>query len=96
VVTPAFRLTTASWVVHAVGPRYSGPQDEPVRAAAYTAALARADEVRRQSAAFPSIATGRYGYPDADAVRISVTALREARTSVRTSCSWPSRATVAL
>jgi O-acetyl-ADP-ribose deacetylase (regulator of RNase III) len=83
VVTPAFAMTTATWVVHAVGPQYHDPQDEPVLAAAYTAALARADEVGAQSVAFPSISTGRYGYPDADAARISVTALRRGGTSVR-------------
>ncbi len=47
VVTPAFRMTTATWVIHAVGRKYRGPQDEAVLAAAYTAALARADEVAR-------------------------------------------------
>lgn len=83
VVTPAFRMTTASWVIHAVGPKYTSPQDEPVLAAAYTAALTRADEVSARSVAFPSIATGRYGYPEADAARISIAALRAASTSVR-------------
>ena len=82
VVTPAFGLRSASWVIHAVGPRYSGPQDEPVLAAAYTAALTRADEVGARSVAFPSISTGVYGYPDRDAARISVTALRTATTDV--------------
>ncbi len=83
VVTPAFRMTTATWIVHAVGPKYRGPQDEPVLAAAYAAALARADEVGARTVAFPSIATGKYGYPDAEAAPISVTALRQASTSVQ-------------
>lgn len=83
VVTPAFRMTTATWVIHAVGPKYRGPQDEAVLAAAYTAALARADEVGARTVAFPSIATGKYGYPDAEAAPISVTALRQASTSVQ-------------
>ena len=52
-------------------------------AGAYTTALARADEVGALSVAFPSIATGRYGYPDAAAARISVSAVRAASTSVR-------------
>lgn len=83
VVTPAFRMTTATWIIHAVGPKYRGPRDEPVLAAAYTAALARADEVGAHTVAFPSISTGRYGYPEADAARISVIALLRAETSVQ-------------
>lgn len=82
VVTPAFRMRHATWVVHAVGPVWSGPQDEPLLAAAYTAALARADEVGARSVAFPSISTGVYGYPVEDAARTSVAALRGAATSV--------------
>ena len=82
VVTPAFRMTTAEWVIHAVGPIYSGPQDEPVLASAYTASLARADEVGARSVAFPAISTGVYGYPAQDAARVSVAALHGARTEV--------------
>lgn len=82
VVTPAFDMPGATWVIHAVGPRYAGPQDEPVLASAYTAALARADEVGARTVAFPSISTGVYGYPEEDAARISVSALRGAKTAV--------------
>lgn len=82
VVTPAFDLRTARWVVHAVGPRYRGPEDAAVLASAYTSALARADEVGARSIAFPSISTGAYGYPDAEAAHVSVAALQQARTSV--------------
>jgi O-acetyl-ADP-ribose deacetylase len=84
VVTPAFGMTTASWVIHAVGPVYSGPQDEPVLASAYTSSLARADEVSARSVAFPGISTGIYGYPAEAAARISVTAIRTAATEVET------------
>lgn len=82
VITPAFRMANTSWVIHAVGPRYSGPQDEALLASAYTESLARADEVGAKSVAFPAISTGIYGYPDVDAARVSVAALRSARTSV--------------
>lgn len=84
VVTPAFEMTTASWVIHAVGPVYSSPEDEPVLASAYTSSLARADEVGARSVAFPGISTGIYGYPAEDAARISVRALRGATTDVET------------
>jgi O-acetyl-ADP-ribose deacetylase (regulator of RNase III) len=82
VVTPAFGLRTARWVVHAVGPKYRGPDDAAVLASAYTSALARADEVGASSIAFPSISTGIYGYPDAEAAQVSVAALRGAQTRV--------------
>src|SRR5689334_17683603 len=39
VITPAFRLAPVRWVIHAVGPIYSGPQDEPVLASAYTTSV---------------------------------------------------------
>ncbi|HUR15464.1 MAG TPA: O-acetyl-ADP-ribose deacetylase [Mycobacteriales bacterium] len=82
VVTPAFGLPTVRWVIHAVGPIYAGPQDAPTLASAYASALACADEVGARSVAFPSISTGVYGYPADEAARISVDALRSARTAV--------------
>lgn len=83
VVTPAFALAPVRWVVHAVGPRWRGrPEDPVLLASAYTASLARADEVGATSVAFPSISTGVYGYPAPEAARVSVGALRAARTRV--------------
>lgn len=82
VVTPAFRLSTARWVIHAVGPRYNGPADAVVLASAYLSSLACADEVGARTVAFPAISTGVYGYPDEEAARVSVDALRGSRTSV--------------
>ncbi len=83
VVTPAFELAPVKWVVHAVGPVYSGrPEDPELLASAYTSALARADEVGASSIAFPAISTGVYGYPAEEAAEISVRALRGADTRV--------------
>jgi O-acetyl-ADP-ribose deacetylase (regulator of RNase III) len=82
VITPAFAMRHASWVIHAVGPIYQGPQDEPVLASAYVASLARADEVGARSVAFPAISTGVYGYPAEEAARVSVQALRRTTTAV--------------
>lgn len=84
VLTPAFAMPYANWVIHAVGPVYTSPADEPLLASAYTAALARADEVGARSVAFPALATGVYGYPAADAARISVAAIKSAPTGVQT------------
>jgi O-acetyl-ADP-ribose deacetylase (regulator of RNase III) len=84
VVTPAFRLSPpVRHVVHAVGPRYGidEPADDLLRRA-YLAALRCCDEVGARTVAFPSISTGVYRYPLADAARISVEALRSADTAV--------------
>jgi len=85
VITPAFDLAPVKWVIHAVGPIYSGrPEDAELLMSAYTSSLARADEVGAKSVAFPSISTGAYGYPDGLASILSVQALRAARTHVAT------------
>ena len=82
VITPAFDLAPVRWVIHAVGPVYRGPQDAATLASAYTQSLARADEVGASSLAFPSISTGVYGYPPAEASAVSVQALLQASTAV--------------
>jgi len=70
-------------VIHAVGPVHrSRPEEADLLAGAYTASLARADEVGARSVAFPSISTGVYGYPDDEAAQVSVAALRSATTAV--------------
>ena len=84
VVTPAFDLAPVRWVIHAVGPVYAGPADAELLASAYVESLARADEVGARSLAFPSISTGVYGYPAAEAAQVSVAALRGAATQVET------------
>jgi O-acetyl-ADP-ribose deacetylase (regulator of RNase III) len=84
VVTPAFDLAPVRWVIHAVGPVYSRPADAALLASAYVESLARADEVGARSVAFPSISTGVYGYPAAEAAQVSVAALRGAVTQVET------------
>lgn len=84
VLTEAFDLAPVRWVIHAVGPIYRGPQDAATLASAYTQALARADEVGATSVAFPSISTGAYGYPLAEAATVSVQALCGAVTAVQT------------
>lgn len=82
VVTPAFDLAPVRWIIHAVGPRYRSPDDAPVLQFAYSAALARADECGARTVSFPSISTGRYGYPAKEAAALSVHALQTARTEV--------------
>jgi len=83
VITEAFDLAPVRWVIHTVGPIYEGPQDAATLASAYTQALARADEVGATTVAFPSISTGAYGYPLAEAAAVSVQALCRAATAVQ-------------
>jgi O-acetyl-ADP-ribose deacetylase (regulator of RNase III) len=63
----------AQWVVHAVGPIYSGLRtDADELASAYRESMARALEAGAKSIAFPSISTGAYGYPIRDAAPIAI------------------------
>lgn len=75
VATTAGQLP-AKYVFHAVGPVYSGGSEgEPeLLASAYRSCLALAEEKGISYLSFPSISTGIYGYPVADAAFI---ALRE-------------------
>lgn len=82
VITPAFDLAPVKWVIHAVGPIYSGPQDALLLASAYKTSLHRADGVGAMSVAFPSISTGVYRYPIEAAARVSIDALHAATTDV--------------
>lgn len=83
VITPAFDLAPVKWVIHAVGPIFTGPADDAILAAAYTSSLTRADEAGARSVAFPSISTGVYGYPADRAAIVSMAALLGAVTSVQ-------------
>ena len=78
VATPGFGLQ-ARWVIHAVGPRWSGgDQGEPeLLASAYRRSLEVAGELGASSIAFPAISTGIYGYPLEAATAIAVAACRE-------------------
>ncbi len=63
-ITPGFRLP-ARWVIHTVGPVWSGGGcGEPaLLASCYRRALELAIERGLESIAFPAISTGIYGYP---------------------------------
>ena len=77
-ITPGFKLP-AKHVIHTVGPVYrDGRQGEPEKlAACYRNALALAVENGCKTLAFPSISTGVYGYPIADAAQIAVREVRD-------------------
>jgi O-acetyl-ADP-ribose deacetylase (regulator of RNase III) len=63
----------AKYVIHAVGPRYSGsPKDAELLSGAYRKSLELCTEHKISSISFPSISTGIYGYPVEEASRIAL------------------------
>jgi O-acetyl-ADP-ribose deacetylase (regulator of RNase III) len=63
----------AKYVMHAVGPRYSGsPKDPELLSSAYLKSLELCTQNKISSIAFPSISTGIYGYPVEQASRIAL------------------------
>ena len=63
----------AKYVIHAVGPRYSGSAKDPgLLAGAYRKSLELCTENKIASVAFPSISTGIYGYPVEEASGIAL------------------------
>lgn len=72
-ITSGGRLA-ARWVIHTVGPIYrDGKHGEAeLLASAYRNSLRLAGEHGIRTVAFPSISTGAYGYPIADAARIAL------------------------
>ncbi len=71
-ITQGYRLK-ARHVIHTVGPIYSGaPQDAELLASAYRRSLELASKNRLRSVAFPSISTGAYGYPVAQAAPVAL------------------------
>jgi O-acetyl-ADP-ribose deacetylase (regulator of RNase III) len=72
VITGGGNLKT-KYVIHAVGPRYSGsPKDAELLSNAYQKSLELCSQNKISSIAFPSISTGIYGYPVEEASRIAL------------------------
>ncbi len=78
VVTWAGRLP-AQYVIHAVGPVYrDGKRGEPEQlASCYRTSLRLAEEKGAKSVTFPSISTGVYGYPLAEAATVALMAVSD-------------------
>jgi O-acetyl-ADP-ribose deacetylase (regulator of RNase III) len=78
VTTTAGRLP-ARRVIHTVGPVWHGGQkgEAAVLAAAYRNSLGRAREEGLRAIAFPSISTGAYGYPVAEAASVALSAVSD-------------------
>jgi O-acetyl-ADP-ribose deacetylase (regulator of RNase III) len=72
VMTPGFRLP-ARYVIHAVGPVWSGGQrgEDELLASCYARSLVLAGGAGLASLAFPCISTGIFGFPRDRAARIA-------------------------
>jgi O-acetyl-ADP-ribose deacetylase len=71
----AFDISTARYIIHAVGPIYSRYTAEEARRllrSAYVSAIQLAVENGCTSLAFPAISTGIYGYPLEEACKEAV------------------------
>ena len=71
--TRAFRLN-AKYIIHTVGPAWNGGDhgERDILRACYKNSLAAAAELECESIAFPLIATGVYGFPKDEALRIAL------------------------
>jgi O-acetyl-ADP-ribose deacetylase (regulator of RNase III) len=69
----------AKWIVHTVGPRWSGGTNgEPeLLADCYRNSLQASAERGARTVAFPAISTGIFHYPREDAARVAVSTIRE-------------------
>jgi len=81
-ITSGGRLA-ARWVIHTVGPVYRDGKhgENELLASAYRSSLALASAHGITSVAFPSISTGAYGYPMAEAARIALSTILECLTT---------------
>jgi O-acetyl-ADP-ribose deacetylase (regulator of RNase III) len=77
--TRAYGIRQAKYIIHTVGPVYgmNGGRDAELLAACYANSLRLAASLGCRSIAFPSISTGAYGYPIAEASRIALGTIRD-------------------
>ena len=77
VLTPGFRLP-ARWVIHAVGPVWTGGEreEDALLASCYERSFQLAGDARLRTIAFPCISTGVFGFPKARAARIALETVR--------------------
>ncbi len=78
-ITKGYRLA-ARWVIHTVGPVWSGGvhDEEELLARCYRSCFALVDRHQIRTIAFPSISTGAYRFPVERASRIAVIETRRA------------------
>ncbi len=75
-ITGSHQIKNAKYIIHTVGPVYSGRREDALRlASCYQRSLDLAMENKCHSVAFPGISTGVYGYPIYDAAEIAIEAV---------------------
>lgn len=73
----------ARWVIHTVGPVYSGEEDRSaLLASCHLRSLQVADRLGARTVAFPAISCGVYRYPIDEAAAVAIDAIRHATTGV--------------
>jgi O-acetyl-ADP-ribose deacetylase len=73
----------ARWVIHTVGPVYSGSDEDAAKlASCHRESLRIADELGARTVAFPAISTGIYRYPLELAAPVALDAVRNAPSSL--------------
>ena len=78
VITPAFKMKNAKYIIHAAGPNFSITPDAMDKLyLAYYNSLELLKENNLHSIAFPGISTGVYGYPKKDAAKIALKTVKE-------------------
>ena len=76
VITKGYNLQ-AKYIIHAVGPVYSGSEDDGILlASTYKNSLMLADKYNLESIAFPCISTGIYGFPLVEASKIAISVVK--------------------
>ncbi|HEC89453.1 MAG TPA: O-acetyl-ADP-ribose deacetylase [Thermoplasmatales archaeon] len=76
-ITKGYNLP-ASYVIHTVGPRYSGSPNDAVKlASCYRSSIQLASRYKLKSIAFPAISTGIYGYPMEEAAKVALSTIVE-------------------
>jgi O-acetyl-ADP-ribose deacetylase len=81
--TRGFALS-ASWVIHTVGPVWSGGErgEAETLASCYRRSVEVAGDLGARSVAFPAISTGIYGYPSELAAEVAVSTLTSTESEV--------------
>jgi len=76
-ITRGYNLPN-KFVVHTVGPVYSGAPDDPkLLRLCYINSLKVADDNHVKSISFPALSTGIFGYPADAAAKVAIQAIRE-------------------
>jgi O-acetyl-ADP-ribose deacetylase (regulator of RNase III) len=76
-ITGAYNLPN-TFVIHTVGPVYSGSDEDPaLLRSCYINSLEAAEANGVKSVSFPALSTGIFGYPLKEAAMIAITAIRD-------------------